>query len=120
MGINIGNSAGNGVAETGQQTDLTTFRIRVVEHLSWDNYDESKKCFIAGHENNKPIAGRKFKLKTLKGELIDVETDQDGVIELKDRESNEKFELIFEPENAELNCKYTLFYNRCTLVETKL
>lgn len=120
MGDNIGNSAGNGIAETCQQIDPNTFRVRVVEHLSWDNYDESKKCFIAGHGDNKPIVGRKFKLKTLKGEVIDVETDQDGVIELKNRESNEKFELIFEPEDATLNCKYTLFYNRSTLVETKL
>lgn len=120
MGINMGTSAGNSTVKTGQQTDLTTFRIRVVEHISWDNYDESKQCFVLGHENNKPIVGRRFKLKTLKGEVIDVETNEDGVIELKDRESNEKFEYIFEPENAALNSKYTLLYNRCTLVETTL
>ncbi|MGA7828022.1 MAG: hypothetical protein WCA04_10195 [Geobacteraceae bacterium] len=120
MGKNVGSKARPEKKKVSNTPKEGVFRFRVVEHLSWDNYDESKKCFIAGHEENKPIVGRKFKIKTMKGEVIDVKTDQDGVIELKNRESEEKFELIFEPEDAALNCKYTLLYNRCTLVETKL
>jgi hypothetical protein len=120
MGINVGSSAPPAGKKVSNVPEKDVFRFRVVEHISWENYDESKQCFVLGHKNNKPIAGRKFKLKSQEGEVIDVETDEDGVIELKDRKSNEKFELIFEPENVELNCKYILFYNRSTLVETKL
>lgn len=117
MGINNGNSAVNSITETGQQIDLTTFRVRVVEHLSWDSYNEEKKCFQAGHEKNKPVANREFKIKMPDGSIITRTTDKDGVIELTGRKETDKFDVIFEPGSAESLEKHHIFYNRCTPVE---
>lgn len=100
--------------------DKNVFRIRVVEHLSWDSYDEIKECFKPGHEDNKPIAGREFKIKMPDGSVITKKTDQDGIIELIKQDEKAKYEVVFEPENAKLNNKYDLFYNRITPVNKKL
>jgi hypothetical protein len=117
MGINIGSSAQPTGGKVSNTPEEGIFRFRVVEHISWDSFDEDKKCFLAGNENNKPIAGREFKIKLPDGSVIDKTTDQDGVIEFTAEDSKAIFDVIFEPENATLNNKYHLFYNRCTLVE---
>ena len=117
MGFNMGSSASNGADFVFKGTDPTVFRIRVVEHISWDSYDEEKKCFLAGHENNKPIVGREFKIKMPDGSIVTKTTDEDGVIELTGREPNDKFDVIFEPESAAMNNKYQLLYNRITVVD---
>lgn len=120
MGFNIGSSASSSKAVLSELPPPDTFRIRVVEHISWDSYDDEKKCFIAGHENNKPIAGREFKIKMPDGSIISKTTDENGVIELTDRKPNDKFEVIFEPESAALNNKYQILYNCSTVVDPHL
>lgn len=95
------------------QPEPTTFRFRVVEHLSWDNYDEEGKRFILGHKNNKPIATKKFKIKMPDGSIVEKTTDEDGVIEIPDQDPCSKYEVIFEPEDARMNNSYYLFYNGC-------
>ncbi|MDD2319241.1 MAG: amidohydrolase family protein [Geobacteraceae bacterium] len=117
MGNNNGNSAGNCTKEAGQQTDLKTFRVRVVEHLSWDSYDEKKKCFLPGHEKNKPVANREFKIKMPDGSIIPKTTDEEGMIELTGREETDIFEVIFETSSEESKEKHHIFYNRCTPVD---
>jgi hypothetical protein len=102
------------------QPEPSTFRFRVVEHISWDVYDEGKECFSPGHEKNKPIAGMKFKIKMPDGKEIEKATDENGVIELTGQEPTAKFEIFFLPESAELNDKHRLFYNRITAVNKKL
>jgi len=116
MGNDNGNSAGNCTKEVGQQTDLKTFRVRVVEHLSWDSYDEKKKCFLPGHEKNKPVANREFKIKMPDGSIIPKTTDEEGMIELTGREETDIFEVIFETSSEESKEKHHIFYNRCTPV----
>ena len=120
MGDNIGCEAEDSTEIPEELPAKNVFRFTVVEHVSWDSYDENKKCFIAGKKTNKPIAGRAFKIKLPDGSVIDKTTDADGVIELTERKSEDKFEVIFEPESAALNNKYDLFYNRCTPVDKKL
>ncbi|HBG06228.1 MAG TPA: hypothetical protein DDY22_11855 [Geobacter sp.] len=93
--------------------DKSTFRFRVVEHLSWDAYDDKKRRFNLGHKDNKPIAGRKYKIRMPNGSEIEKTTDDDGVIELTDQDPCSKYEVIFEPANARLNNSYYLYYNGC-------
>lgn len=120
MGENQDSSALFCVVSEEMLPDKTTFRLRVVEHLSWDNYDNVTKRFKPGDKGNKPIAGREFQIKMLDGSVIKKITDEDGVIELTEQKENAKFEVIFEPENATLNNKYNLFYNKITLVRKEL
>jgi hypothetical protein len=95
----------------------TTFRFRVVEHLSWDNYDKDGKRFILGHKKNKPIAGQKFKIRMPNGSIIERTTDADGVIEITGQDPCSKYEVIFEPEDVRMNNVYYLFYNACRPLE---
>jgi len=117
---NQDSSASKSTAKPAISPDPTTFRFTVVEHVSWDSYDEEKKCFIAGHEKNKPIAGRKFKIKMPDGSVIEKTTDENGAIELTKQEATAKFEVIFEPGSAESNSKHNMLYNRSAPVNKKL
>lgn len=116
MGNNNGNSAADSTSMPTSVIEPTTFKVKVVEHLSWETYDKDSQTFKPGHEDNKPIAKRKFIIR-INGKEQPIETDDNGVIELKDQNKDAKFELIFEPENAALNNKYVLFYNRIALVD---
>lgn len=120
MGINQDSSASSSVNAKSELPDPTTFRFTVVEHISWDSYDEDKKCFNSGHEKNKPIVGRKFKIKMPDGSVIEKTTDENGAIELTKQEATAKFEVIFEPGSAKSNSKHELLYNRSTPVDKKL
>ncbi|MDA8429044.1 MAG: hypothetical protein M0T70_07295 [Geobacteraceae bacterium] len=120
MGVNLDSSASSSVASEEIPPDKTTFRFRVVEHLSWDNYDEESRTFRLGHKDNKPIVGRKFKIKMPDGSVREETTNADGVIELVEQDGVAKFEVIFEPETAALNNRYVLFYNKTVVVDTEL
>lgn len=120
MGVNNDSNAGQSTGEQKVVPDKNTFRLKVVEHLSWETYDEKSRTFKLGHEDNKPIGGRKFKIKMPDGSIVEKATDENGILELADQEANAKFEVIFEPEEAALNNKYSLFYNRTAVVKTKL
>ena len=120
MGVNNDSNAGRSTGDQKVVPDKKTFRLKVVEHLSWDAYDENSQTFKAGHKDNKPIAGRKFKIKMADGSIVEKTTDKNGIIELTDQEANAKFEVIFEPEEAALNNKYSLFYNQTAVVKTEL
>ena len=120
MGINQDSAASSSTALKTQVPGKGVFRFRVVEHVSWDSYDEDKKCFIAGHEKNKPIAGRKFKIKMPDGSVIEKTTDENGTIELTGQEATAKFAVVFEPGSAESNSKHNMLYNRSTPVNKKL
>ena len=102
------------------QPEPTTFRFRVVEHLSWDNYDEEGKRFVFGHKENKAIPGMKFKIIMPDGSRIEKTTDKDGVIELPEQDPCSKYEIIFEPEEARMNNVYYLFYNACRPLKNEL
>ena len=117
---NQDSSASKSTTTTAESLEPTTFRFTVVEHISWDSYDEEKQCFIAGHENNKPIAGRKFKIKMPDGSVIEKTTDENGAIELTNQETTAKFEVIFEPGSAESNSKHNMLYNRSVPANKKL
>lgn len=117
MGINVGSSAqptGKNVSNTPEKD---VFRFRVVEHISWHAYDEKKECFLTGHENNRPMAGVKFKIKMPDGSVVQKTTDADGVIEITGQDPTAKYEIVFSPDCAELNDKHRLFYNRITPVK---
>ncbi len=104
----------------GEQPPLTTFHFKVVEYLSWDVYDEKKKCFFPGEAINKPIATRDLTIKEMSGSESDITTDENGEFELKNQETTAKFEITMVPESAELNNKYHLYYNKCAPVQKKL
>jgi len=88
-----------------------------VEHISWNSYDDEKKCFIAGHENNKPIAGREFKIVLPDGTEIPKRTDENGVIELTGYKPTDLFRVTFKPSSAESLKKHHIFYNRSAPVK---
>lgn len=113
MGNNIGSSASSSKAVQSELPEKGVFRFRVVEHLSWDAYDEKAERFLFGHDKNKPIANKKFKIKMPDGSVIEKSTNADGVIELTEQEACSKYEVTFEPENARMNNYYHLFYNGC-------
>jgi len=120
MGVNSDSAAGRSAGNPKIAPDQNTFRLKVVEHLSWDTYDETSRTFKLGHEDNKSIGGRKFKIKMPDGSIVEKATDENGIIELTNQDANAKFEVIFEPEDAALNNKYSLFYNRTAVVKTEL
>lgn len=120
MGVNNDSNACPSAGEQKVAPDKTTFRLKVVAHLSWDTYDEKSQSFKAGHEDNNPIADKKFKIKLSDGSIVEKTTDKNGIIELTNQETNAKFEVIFEPEEAAFNNKYSLFYNRTVVVKTEL
>ena len=93
---------------------IDTVRIKVVEHLSWEAYDKQAGRFYPGNANNKPIARRTFKLRLPDGKIIDVTTNEDGIIELSGQDPHGKFELTLETERAKLNHKYFLFSKAIT------
>lgn len=94
-----------------------TLRIKVVEHLSWDNYDEKADRFYLGHEDNKPIASMKFKIKLPDGSEIEKTTDEQGIIELTGQDAHGRFEITFDPEDEQLNDKHYLFSKAITPLE---
>lgn len=120
MGCNCGNAAKNGTSCVCQDIEPTIFRLKVVEHLSWETYDVNSKSFKPGHEDNKPIAKRKLKIRMPGGSIVEKTTDENGIIELTDQKADATFEVTFEPEEAALNNKYSLFYNRTAVVKTKV
>lgn len=88
-----------------------TLRIKVVEHLSWDAWEDAK-TFNLGFRDNKPIE-RNFKVKGYDANGKEV-TSQDvtskkGIIEIPDLRTDCFYELIHEAENAKLNNKEFLF-----------
>jgi hypothetical protein len=120
MGKNVGSKARPKREKVSNTPEKGVFRFRVVEHISWDAYDEKKECFHAGHKDNKPLAGIKFKIKMPDGSIISKITDKNGVIELTGQNPTAKYEIIFSPDSAELNDKHRLFYNRTTPVKKRL
>ena len=121
LGVNQDSSSAPSASDP--ETELpkkTTFRFRVVEHFSWDAYDEDKKCFKLGHKDNKAIAGRKFKVRMPNGNVIEKTTDENGVIEFVEQDPCGKYEVIFEPAKALLNNNYYLFYDSCPPLEKLL
>jgi len=89
-----------------------TFRLKVVEHLSWDAYDGKAGTFRLGHGDNKPIAGRKIKIEKPDGTVVEETTDKDGFIEITYQGTRGHLGVRFEPEEAKLNGSYFLYYNR--------
>jgi hypothetical protein len=117
MGINTDATAPPISTPVSNTAEEGVFSFRVVEHISWDSYDEGKKCFLAGHKNNKPIAGRKFKIKMPDGSVITETTDKNGVIKISGTKENDKFEVIFEPGSEESKEKHNIFYNKSAPVK---
>ncbi len=116
MGMNMDSSATPPVPKQ-PPPPKTTFRVTVLEHISWENYDEKAKCFKPGDAKNNPIKNRMFKIKMPNGDIREEHTNDKGVIELTGQDYHSKFEVIFEPENATVNNKYYLFYNAITPLE---
>lgn len=87
------------------------FCFRVVEHISWKNYDPKAKSFKPGDAGNNPIKNRTFKIRMPNGSIQEKTTNDDGVIELPDQDIHAKFDVIFEPEEAKLNNKHYLFHH---------
>ncbi len=114
MGIDNGGSAQNSTSTPTSDVEPTTFKFKVVEHLSWDSYDEKSNTFKLGHEDNRPIANREFKIKRNGKEIIK-NTDGNGIIELKG-ELTDEYEVIFEPRNHPAGVKHNIFYNKITVV----
>ena len=114
LGVNQDSAASPPASELATELpEKCIFRFRVVEHLSWDAYDEGSNCFKFGNKENKPIGGRKFKIRFPDGTVIERTTDDDGVIELTDQDPCSKYDVIFEPSHARLNNSYYLYYNGC-------
>ncbi len=86
-------------------------RFKVLEHISWGNYDPQTRSFKAGDAENNPIKNRKFNIRMPDGTIQEETTNEEGVIELTGQDIHSKFEVIFEPEEAELNNKYYLFHH---------
>jgi hypothetical protein len=113
MGMNRDSSGKH--AQTEEQTAKTTFRLKVVEYHSWDNYDAKARQFNLDPEKNKPVANRKVKIRINGGTEVEKTTDDKGIIELTDQEPSAIFEVILEPENAKMNNKEYLFRGRSPL-----
>jgi uncharacterized Zn-binding protein involved in type VI secretion len=99
---------------------LDTLHIKVVEHLSRDAYDKKAKIFSLGHEDNKPIAGMKFKIKMPDGSIAEKVTDENGIIELTGQDPHGRFELIHESQEASLNNMKFLYSKAITPLKTEL
>jgi len=110
LGMNR-DSTGSPEGETEERTAGTTFKLKVVEHLSWDNYDEKAGQFYF-REDNKPVANRKVRIRINGGAEIEKTTDENGVIELTGQDPSAKFEVIFEPDSARDNNREYLFMRR--------
>jgi hypothetical protein len=92
------------------------FRLRVVEHLCWDAYDEEAQLFHPGDKDNKPIANEKFRIRLPDDSIVEATTDSAGEIELSAKVDLAhldnlvgEFQLLFEPEDAKLIDSYALF-----------
>jgi len=123
MGVNQDSEASASKTMQPVLPGKNVFRLVVVEHLSWDSYDEKEKCFKPCDEKNKPIADREFKVKMPNGNIVPMKTDANGVIKIQCDEATAKtanFEVTFEPEEAKLNNKYDLYYNKSAPVIKKL
>ncbi len=70
MGVNSDSAAGRSAGNPKIAPDQNTFRLKVVEHLSWDTYDETSRTFKLGHEDNKSN-GAKVKIKMPDGALLE-------------------------------------------------
>jgi uncharacterized Zn-binding protein involved in type VI secretion len=82
-----------------------TIRIKVVEHISWDNYDKKTRWFQLGHEDNKPLEGIKFQIKLPDGGMVEENTDDRGMIELTGQDPHGRFEIIYQPGQARQNSR---------------
>jgi uncharacterized Zn-binding protein involved in type VI secretion len=91
-----------------------TIRIKVVEHLSMDTYDEKTGKFRPGDEENKSFAGMKLKIKMPDGSIVEKTTDEQGIIELTDLDPHGLYEVIYDTDDARLNSKYNMFLRGIT------
>lgn len=117
MGNNNETVADNSQTTQTASPNVADFCCTVIEHLSWDAYDKKEKCFKPCDSKNKPIANRALKIKMPDGNIVDMTTDANGYIQIKDKEANANFEITFEPESAKLNNKYHLFHNDSAVVK---
>ncbi|MEZ4598644.1 MAG: hypothetical protein R2940_02515 [Syntrophotaleaceae bacterium] len=86
------------------------FRLRVLNHLCWDDYDEDAQLFHPGQMNNKPIPDKNFRIRLPDDGIVETCTDSAGDIELESKnELDGEFHVLFEPEEARLNDSYVLF-----------
>jgi hypothetical protein len=85
-----------------------TVRIKVVEHLDWDGWDEKNQTFYLGQAENKTISGMTFKIKLPDGSIVEKTTDKDGIIELTGQDPHGRFEIIHVPEGAKFNSRHFL------------
>ncbi|MDR2861081.1 MAG: DUF4150 domain-containing protein [Syntrophobacterales bacterium] len=115
IGINQGSTNSSNVGKKEYVAD-DTFKFTVYEYCSWDHYDEEGKKFKPGTIHNKLLPGVKFRLIMRDKDKNFVEertvtSNENGVVEIEEVPVNHFFDIIFEPENAEDNNKYTLHYN---------
>jgi hypothetical protein len=102
------------IPEDEEKVDADTFRLKVVEHLSWDAYHGSKKGFLLGDKNNKPIVGMTFNIKLPDGSILERKTDASGVIEINGVKKVGFCEVSYSPEVS----KYynAIFYERTNAI----
>ncbi len=86
------------------------FRLRVLNHLCWDTYDEKAQLFHPGEMDNKPMPEKKFRIRLPDDSIVESITDSAGEIELTGKaELDGEFHTLFEPEEAKLHDSYALF-----------
>jgi len=97
----------------------TTFRIKLVEHLSFEAYDEETLRLKPGHQDNRPLARQKVRIEMADGSIREEITDEEGVIELINQDPISLYRVIYAPEQAVQNNSQYLFYNRTVLLERR-
>ena len=94
----------------------TTFRVKLVEHMHWDDFDEDSLQFTLGHQDNTPIQDQEFQLVMPDGNVEQVKTDENGLVQLENQDPISTYEVLYAPESADLNNSQYLFYNRIVLL----
>jgi uncharacterized Zn-binding protein involved in type VI secretion len=97
----------------------TTFRIKLVEYMHWDDFDEESLQFTLGHQDNTPIQDQELQLLMPDGSKEQVKSDENGFIQLENQDPISTYEVLYAPEDARQNNSHYLFYNGIVLLERR-
>jgi len=110
VGMNTDSSAAPPVDKL--QTEKSTFKVKIVEHLCWDSWEKNKKKYLVGHDDNKPIKDLNVIIRDSTGGEHKKKTDEKGEITIEGLPRHANCNVTWKGTDSKLNNSYYWFYRQ--------